>query len=64
MSKRKMKNNDEEEEEEKKEKKEEALIKKIDDQEKSIISCLNSKIECQNIDDAIKNNFSFSIIFV
>jgi len=40
------------------------LIKKIDNQENAIISCLNSKLWCQSIDEAIKNNFSFARSYI
>jgi hypothetical protein len=35
-----------------------ALIKKIDAQQSNIISCLNTRANCAQIDASLKNNFS------
>ncbi len=41
-----------------------ALIAKIGAQENNIISCLNSRTNCTQIDESLRNNFSFARSFI
>lgn len=41
-----------------------ALIKKIDAQQSNIISCLNTRANCAQIDVSLKNNFSFARSYI
>lgn len=40
------------------------LIDKMNSQEQIIVSCLNERVACQDIDDAIKNNFWFARAYI
>lgn len=40
------------------------LIQKIDTQENDIITCLNTRINCNAIDPALRNNFSFARSYI
>lgn len=41
-----------------------ALITKMESQTDTIISCLNERVGCQDIDQSIKNNFSFARSYI
>jgi len=41
-----------------------ALIQKIETQQSAIISCLNTRINCNIIDESLRNNFSFARSYI
>lgn len=41
-----------------------ALIQKVENQQDTIISCLNTRTNCSSIDESLRNNFSFARSYI